>query len=283
MCAAAPLLAELARRGIDAPDNLEERLDGLVQVARIAWRGIDLDRETFFAYVTDRWPTGALLEDWLAGAHTSDLYLACACARRIAGALEAFDRAYLSQVHDYLARSQPDDALVDEVCQSLREKLFVGSAAKIEEYSGRGSLGGWVRVLAVRAAIDLRRKHGERGPVLQAEEPAAIDPELGYLSERYRGEVEDAFHRALATLDGEQRTLLRMHYVDAVTLDELARFKKVHRATIARHLAATRQTILEKIHGQLRERLSVSTEELASLIRLVRSKLQISVARLLAS
>jgi RNA polymerase sigma-70 factor (ECF subfamily) len=111
---------------------------------------------------------------------------------------------------------------------------------------------------------------------------SAVDPELGYIAERYRGEVEDAFRQALAALDGEQRTLLRMHFVDAVTLDELARLRNMHRATIARHLAATRRTILDQIRRQLRERLAVSTDELVSLLRLVRSRLQISVAQLLS-
>src|SRR5207237_504994 len=92
---------------------------------------------------------------------------------------------------------------------------------KIDEYSGRGTLGGWVRMLAVRAAIDLRRRRGERVPDLRDAQRAAVDPELGYLSQRYRGEVENAFRHALTLLDGEQRTLLRMHFVDAVTLDEL--------------------------------------------------------------
>jgi RNA polymerase sigma-70 factor (ECF subfamily) len=281
---AAPLLDELARRKLPAPEHLERHLQDYFRVARVAWPDIELDGAAFVAYLAARWPEGASLDDWLAHAHASDLYLTCACARGSAGAIEAFDRAHLGgQVRDYLARSKPDDAFVEDVRQSLREKLFVGDKRKIEEYSGRGALGGWVRMLAVRMAIDLRRRRGERLPDLRHEQPAAIDPELGYLSERYRGEVEDAFRRALASLGPEQRTLLRMHFVDAVTLDELARLTKLHRATVARRLAVARKAILDATHRQLRERLAVSTEELASLVRLVRSELQISVARLLAS
>jgi len=189
---------------------------------------------------------------------------------------------FLSRVGEYLARMKPDGSFLDDVRQSLREKLFVSDGCKITEYSGRGPLGGWVRVLAVRTAIDLRRRRGERLPDLQAETPSAVDPELGYLAERYRGEVEQAFRHALAALDGEQRTLLRMHFVDAVTLDELARLRNVHRATIARHLVAARKAVLDEIRRHLRERLAVSSDEFVSLIRLVRSRLQISVVQLLA-
>jgi RNA polymerase sigma-70 factor (ECF subfamily) len=279
---AAPLFDELAKRSVPAPDDLEGRLEGLFRTARAAWPGVALEGGLFVAYLGARWPERASLDAWLADAHASDLYLTCACARGIAGAIEAFDRAHLGPVRAYLAHGKPDDAFVEDVRQSLREKLFVGERRKIEEYSGRGALGGWVRMLAVRAAIDLRRRRGERVPDLYDQRPAAIDPELGYLSQRYRGAVEEAFRHALTLLDGEQRTLLRMHFVDAVTLDELARLKKLHRATIARRLATARKVILDETHRHLRERLSVSTEEFKSLVRLVRSELQISVARLLA-
>jgi RNA polymerase sigma-70 factor (ECF subfamily) len=278
---AAPLLDELAKRSVPAPADLETRLESLIAAARAAWPGITLDAGAFVAYLAERWPAGVSLDAWLTDAHAGDLYLTCACARGAAGAIEAFDRVHLPPVRDYLAHTRPDDAFVEDVRQSLREKLFVGDRRKIEEYSGRGALGGWVRMLSVRAAIDLRRQRGERVPDLRDEQPAAIDPELGYLSQRYRREVEEAFRHALTLLDGEQRTLLRMHFVDAVTLDELARLKKLHRATIARRLALARKAILEETHRHLRQRLAVSNDELASLVRLVRSELQISVARLL--
>src|SRR5678815_1307165 len=210
------LPTELGPRTPECLDR-EARLEAVWQRAVAAWPGIDLDRVAFLPYLAARRPEGASASDWLANAHAGDLYLACACANRIPPAMELFNRAYLSHVGEYLRRIRPDSSFVDDVCQLLREKLFVTVPHKITEYSGRGSLGGWVRVLAVRTAIDLRRRRGERIPDLQAERPSAIDPELGYLAERYRGVVEDAFRRAVTALNGEQRTLLRMHIIDAVT------------------------------------------------------------------
>ena len=220
------------------------------------------------------------MDEWLTNAYVSDLYLACACTSGIRHAMDVFDSVQLGRVGDYLARTRADRSFVDDVCQALREKLFVADMVKLKEYSGRGALGGWVRVLAVRTAIDLQRRRGARLPVLRAETPAAVDPELGYLAERYRGVVDDALRGALAALDSEQRTLLRMHFVDAVTLDELARLRKLHRATIARRLAAARKAIFDEIRNQLRERLAVSNDEAASLIRLVRSRLHITITQL---
>src|SRR5215831_16835596 len=150
------LVAELRHRDVSLPVDLEERLVGIVQDARAAWR-LEVDGRTFIAFVADRWPESATLEDWLRNAHLRDLYLACACSQNLPGAIETFARVYLSQVPDYLARSAPDASLIDDVRQLLCDKLFVGDARKINTYSGRGALGAWVRMLAVRACLDLRR------------------------------------------------------------------------------------------------------------------------------
>src|SRR5260370_34714510 len=130
MLLAAPLAAELARRGEPTPVDLNARVESLVGDARAGWRGIDVAASTFVAYLAARWPRQAPLADWLEETHARDLYLACACAHRAPGAIEAFDRAFLPAVADYLARSQPDAAFVEDVRQTLREKLFVGAAAK---------------------------------------------------------------------------------------------------------------------------------------------------------
>src|SRR5262249_26695993 len=109
-------------------------------------------------------------------------------------------------------------AFVDEVQQALREKLFVGkdgSSPKIAEYDGRGTLASWVRVVALRTAVDLRRKSPEAPPEPEADqpEPATGDPETGYLQQRYRGAFDTAIRGAIAALGRDQRELLRLHFV----------------------------------------------------------------------
>ena len=54
--------------------------------------------------------------------------------------------------------------------QRLRERLFVGSdgePARLASYSGRGPLGTWVRIAAIRLALNLRRS--ERDASLRAD------------------------------------------------------------------------------------------------------------------
>src|SRR4051812_18583894 len=133
-------------------------LRGLFDEGERSFPGLDLAVEVFVSHLAARAEGGLP-----AAARGPDLYLACACATRVRGALEAFDRAHLAQVGAHIARLTPTPAFVDEVRQEVRDKLYVGrdgAAPKIAEYDGRGALASWVRVIAIRAAIDLRRQDG---------------------------------------------------------------------------------------------------------------------------
>jgi RNA polymerase sigma-70 factor (ECF subfamily) len=57
--------------------------------------------------------------------HTQDLFLACACVSGDAVALAHFDRRVLPVVATALARMGDEKALVEEVKQILRLRLFV--------------------------------------------------------------------------------------------------------------------------------------------------------------
>src|SRR5262249_24097690 len=124
------------------------------------------------------------------GTRAADLYLAVACAARVPGAVDAFEHTHVRRVGTYLARKRPSAAFVDEVQQVVREKLFVGkdgAPPKIAEYSGQGGLAGWVRVIALRVAIDLSTRDApveESGQT--ADQPATGDPEVDYVKQRYR-------------------------------------------------------------------------------------------------
>jgi RNA polymerase sigma-70 factor, ECF subfamily len=79
---------------------------------------------------------------------------------------------------------------VDELQQMLREKLFLPRAElppKIAEYSGRGDLRNWVRVVISRTLVDLAR--GRREVPVQDEVMVDLaagplaDPELEHLKQ----------------------------------------------------------------------------------------------------
>ena len=157
----------------------------------------------------------------------------------------------------------------------LREKLFVGrdgDAPKIAEYDGRGLLASWVRVVALRAAIDLRRRREAVRSGARAEEAGSGDPEIAYMKERYRELFNEAFRGAVEELGAGPRELLRLHFVEGLTLEALAARLGVHRATVARRIAAAREAVAAAARRRLRGALGASEAELESLVRVMRSR-----------
>jgi RNA polymerase sigma-70 factor, ECF subfamily len=215
--------------------------------------------------------------------YLADFHLACACALGQPKALALFDQQFLSQVGRFVAHMRPSAAQVDELRQMLRERLLVsaeGGRPRIAEYSGRGSLASWLRVAAVRMAIDLSRQKGQASYELDEErdEPGGHrDPELSYVRERYRALFEEAFRKSVALLNAEQRNLLRMHFLDGLTLDQLASFFEVNRTTITRRIVAAREAILDEVRRRVGEHLSLNAADVQSLLAAVRSHLDLSL------
>jgi RNA polymerase sigma-70 factor (ECF subfamily) len=107
------------------------------------------------------------------------------------------------------------------------------------------------------------------------------DPELGYLRERYRDHVDAAMRAALAALPEQPRALLRYTVVDGWTVDRIGALYGVHRATAARRVAAAREELGAAIRAELAARLAISIDEVDSIVRLVQSRIDVSVERLL--
>lgn len=278
----------------DDPARLERIVGELFERGRAAWPRIDVSAAAFSAHA--RANLGGASEAVFHDLCAEDLYLACACAQGDPAALAAFEQHFLARVGTFLAKMRPSLSFVDEVKQVLRIKLLLAppeGRPKITEYSGRGSLQGWLRVGALRAAIDLRRQRSHGGDDVElgpggGEGEGALDasqghqdPELDYIRERYRQEFKDAFQSALSALSSEQRNVLRLYLVEGMTIDQIGGLFHIHRATVARWIAATRVEILKETQRLLRERLRASAAEIDSLTRLVQSELDVSIARLL--
>jgi RNA polymerase sigma-70 factor (ECF subfamily) len=257
----------------------------MMETGRAAHSNINLTTDVFIHRVA----ASNVDIDKLASLHAADLYLCCACAAQQPQALAAFDKSFLSQIDRFLARMNQNAAFVDEVRQMVREKLFVaapGKRPKIAEYSGHGALTNWLRVIATRTAVDLLRQRGEllhdrgQSPNELADGPGP-DAELGYIKERYRQQFKEALQASVAALSGEQQNLLRMHFLDGVTLEDLAVFFRVHRSTIVRRIAAARELMIDEVRRTICDRLTIESTEFESLLGLLRSRLDLSLPTLL--
>ena len=181
-----------------------------------------------------------------------------------------------------------DPAELAETQQIVREKLLVateGGEPRIVELAGRGDLVGLVRVVAMRTALNLRRSAGRRaeaaGDELIDRLADEIDVARAIVEREARGLLKRAIETAVERLDPSQRNLLRLHLVQRLGIDEIARLNQVHRATAARWLGRLRDQLRHETRAVLTEQFpSVGVE---SLLQLVDSRLEISFARLLES
>jgi RNA polymerase sigma-70 factor, ECF subfamily len=113
--------------------------------------------------------------------------------------------------------------------------------------------------------------------------PAGVDPELDYLRTSYRGEFREAFQTAIARLSERERVLLRLHLVSGLPHEQIAASYRVNQSTVSRWLAKARSALLTGMQRHLQERLNLSPSEIHSLAALVRSQLDLSLARWLGA
>ena len=257
---------------------MEQELRDAWNAARAAWPGVEVDPPTFAAYLSER--AGA---DAVTALHASDLYLACACHASQPEALVAFERAFLAPVDVHVHRYDGSPAFADEVRQVLRERFFVWTAnapPRIAGYTGRGALGAWVRVAAVRVAQRLVERRDAPATPSADTELVGSEPDLEYVRVRYRDAFAGALAAAIASLDANDRTLLRLHFAEGLTIDRLAPLYDIHRATAARRLAAARERLHAATRAQLQTRLGITGRELDSLLAVVRSRIEVDVSGL---
>jgi RNA polymerase sigma-70 factor, ECF subfamily len=256
-------------------------LSELHEAGRAAHPPMDVPIRAFAAYLAERFPQAAASVDALRALSVGDLYLACGCVRGDAVAIGRFDAAFLANVGALVPRMAGDTA--GNVVQAVREKLLVGPRAKLIEYSGRGDLASWVRVVAVRTALNLGRGKGRevglREDDLLAEKAgeASGDTELVHLKLLYKEEFRDAFGHALTALEPRDRNMLRQHYIDGLTMERIGTLYGVHRATVVRRIHEARKAIAAETRRRLKTKLGVSRGEVESILRLIGSRMDLSL------
>jgi RNA polymerase sigma-70 factor (ECF subfamily) len=271
--------------GVDRPD-LEEALVQTAARGRAAWTAVQVEPEAFAAFLGGRVPA-----DELETARADDLWAACGCGAGDGKAIAEVESRYFPDVDVALGRMGLSADRVSEVKQGLRRLLFVGdpdagTAPRITEYRGTGDLRAWLRVTAMRAALKLLRKDNREMPTDDALLEARAeqdDPELAYMKAAYRASFKTAFQEALDSLLPRERTLLKQQLVDGLGIDELGALYRVHRATAARWLQSAREKLLSRTRRTFMLNARLSSDECESIMRMVRSQLDMSLHRRLGS
>ena len=276
-----------ARPRFEKTAALTATLASLRDSALAVYSDLDVDPATFAAELARRLGTAATPEQ-LARVRADHVHIAIACAAGDERAIRRLEAEFLDEIDATAGRLRASPDQVDEVRAHLRRILFVsepGRPAALSAFSGRGDLRSYLRVMTTRELVRVinksRREVGVTDDALLDMLSPATDPELDYLRERYRADVDAAMRAALAALPDQPRALLRYSMVDGWTVDRIGALYGVHRATAARRVAAARDELGAAMRAELAARLAIAIDEVDSIVRLVQSRIDISLERLL--
>jgi RNA polymerase sigma-70 factor (ECF subfamily) len=269
--------------------ELNEAVVAAIARAAAAWPALVVPAESFAGFVGARMPD---TDDPLAALATlrmEELFLCCACLAGLPAAITELEKSFVGEAGRALGRLGLGAHERDEALQHARAKLLAGGPdgqPKLSQFSGQGSLAGWIRVVIVRSALNARRterRHAPRDDDLLAQRIAgdADDPELAVVKARYGQSLAEAVAAAFRKLTSEQRNLLRMYVIDGLTLNDLGRMHAVDASTISRWLARIRGNLLAEARNQLLARHALRPSECDSVMRVVQGDLFVTVERLL--
>jgi RNA polymerase sigma-70 factor, ECF subfamily len=260
------------------PSELDIAINTAVAEGRARWPRIAIPVDLFTAHVHNV-RTG---EDMLAK-HGADLYFAFACLRRDRSALEELQSRILPAVDRHVARLGMRGSLLDDLRQELCLYLLADPAPRLSNYRGHGSLLGWLRIVAARRALRKSRRREESLDQLGLEQLSdpGPGPETTALRRMFGPRMQRALEASLEALSPQQKTLLRRHYAEGQSIDVIGARHRVHRATVARWLAAIRARITAELHRRLVAPPGMEAAEIRLLVDELRDELFGSVERFL--
>jgi len=186
------------------------------------------------------------------------VYLCCACALQRPTGLRILEDIYFPALREIIARARLAADVVDDVLQTVRERLLVEPKVRIATYRGNGPLRAWLGVIASNAIRDRMRCQRHDRSLREASwssemvEPADVEsPEWVSLSRESSRLVEIALHRAVLKLETKHRRLLQLHFVHGLGIDDLAPLLGVHRSSVARQIKRIIQKLADAVHLQL--------------------------------
>jgi RNA polymerase sigma-70 factor, ECF subfamily len=277
---------------IDRPrvgTDLGIQIEAACARCRSAFPGLFARDEAFARYLAlaiRRWSNEATIGNLF----VEDLYLAYACFTGVPQAANIFFTRYGDVIRRTIERvaGRPN---AEEIAQALISDLLVGSASSVPEigdYAACAPLVRWLEVVAQRAALRWLRTERAKGRVaerasLEARLGRETPNELALFRERYGDAFEQALKGALQRAPKQDRAILRLRLVNNISVEKIGKMLGMSQPTASRRLAKARGSLLIDLKTSLKERLGISSTEIASLAALLQSRLDLSLSRLLGS
>ncbi len=215
------------------------------------------------------------ITEFLEALHADDLCLAIACERGDEAAWRDLMARYQTTVRSAARSHSRSETEAEELTQSIWAELHGlrtneqgRPAGKLAYYSGRGSLGGWLRAVVGQLAVDIHRRSAR---LVQPEDAtdferltyethssedgfcvaAPPNPERALSDQETTRDLDAALAHAISELAPEDRLLIRLYYFDNLRLHEAGRVLGVHEATASRRLARLHREVRHHVEATL--------------------------------
>ncbi len=219
----------------------------------------------------------AEIKEFIDEIRADDLCLVIACEKGDEKAWEDlvanFDSTVKSAARKMSSNQEDAEDLASSIwaeLYGLRQDADGKKKSKLGYYSGRGSLAGWLRAVVSQLAIDQYRKqskyvqieetrefenlaneaseHSGNGLVSHCDNPEEI------LTERQTAsDVTEVLQTSIASLDAEDRLILKLYYFDDLKLKDIAAVFGYHEATASRKLVRVQSEIRKAVEKGLRD------------------------------
>ncbi|MFN0112834.1 MAG: sigma-70 family RNA polymerase sigma factor [Blastocatellia bacterium] len=241
-------------------------------------------------------------KDFLAGIKADELCLAIACENGDGAAWEKFEAEFRHSMQGAARSLTKDDAEAEDLVQFVYGELFglrtegEKRISKLAHYSGRGSLGGWLRAVVYQCFIDRKRQTARFEQIEEASEferlannaalsgNGSLQVKLAAPDDledtRLARATEEAIATAFDEMPPRDRLILNYYYFDDLTLREIGLLMNVHEATISRWVAKIQREIKRKTEEILQRSYGLRRAEVGECIQIA-ARTELDVRRLI--
>jgi RNA polymerase sigma-70 factor (ECF subfamily) len=230
---------------------------------------------------------------FLATIKADELCLAIACEKGEEAAWLDFETTHRYSMIAAARALTKDEAEAEDLVQFVYGELYgirldgERRLSKLAHYSGRGSLGGWLRAVVYQCFIDRKRVTARFEQVEEVEEfdrlargstamgaqghsgmtaPPSRPDQIE--DRRLREATEAALTRAVAAMDARDRLLLNYYYFDDLKLREIGQLMGVHEATISRWVARAQREVRRRTEEILQRDFGMRRAQIAECLEL---------------
>lgn len=236
-----------------------------------------------------------------------DLCLIIACEKGIEAAwtdlVSNFDSTVKSAARKYAKNREDAEDLASSIwaeLYGLKKDADGRLKTKLFYYSGRGSLGGWLRAVTNQLAVDQFRKESKFVQIEEAREfdnlaqessensenvkvvHASDNPEENFSRRQTEKDVSGALKSAINELGAEDKLILKLYYFDDLKLKDIGATLGFHEATASRKLVRIQTEIRKSVERILQKQHGWRQEEVKRHLSDAASKLGMNFEKLLA-